>query len=77
MKKGLRSVAVGSTTFEANDHPTSSRRVLRLGSVHRHSSLHSHFRAKFGHEKVVLGTPIYLAAGGNMIAFDARCLLDF
>ena len=53
-------VWIGFATFEANDHPTSSRRVLRLGSVHRHSSLHSHFRAKFGHEKVVLGTPIYI-----------------
>ena len=45
--------------------------------VHRHSSLHTHFRAKFGHEKEVLGTQKSLLAGGNRLTFDARYLLDF
>ena len=45
--------------------------------LHRHSSLHSHFRPKFGHEKEVLGTQKSLAAGRNGQVFDARYLLDF
>ena len=45
--------------------------------VHRHSSLHTHFRAKFGHENEGLGTQKSLLAGGNGLTFDARYLLDF
>ena len=54
--------------------PETIQRVLKL---HRHYSLHSHFRPKFGHEKEVLGTQKSLVAGGNGQAFDARYLLDF
>ena len=47
-----------------------------MGGLHRHSSLHTHFRVKFGHEKEVLGTQKSLLAGRNGLTFDAKYLLD-
>ena len=67
-------------TSKNNQHSLSNTALMHKVTafpLHRHSSLHSHFRAKFGHEKEVLGTPKCLVAGGNMIAFDARYFLDF
>ena len=48
-----------------------------INELHRHSSLHTHFSAKFGHENEGLGTQKSLLAGGNGLTFDARYLLDF
>ena len=48
---GKRSVEIPCTLRSLTESDTDIYII-----VLRHSSLHSHFRAKFGHEKVVLGT---------------------